>query len=290
MPGRVPMAFKGGTALSKVYNIIERFSEDIDITLDYRGFVDEIKGEPSRSAIKNLSDQLKQFVAKHSKEVVKPYFEKILAEQFPVHDFSIEVSDDGEQFRVHYPSVLTEQPGRYLAANVLLEFGGRNIAEPNEEHIVRPYVADLVKDLEFPEAKVTVLAMARSFWEKATLIHVECNRTELRASAERLSRHWYDMSCLHRSGKIEHAIDDRALLVDVIKYKKLFYNASYARYDDCVTALKLVPAKQLLAALQKDFDEMIEAGMFYDTPDFDQIMKDITELERMINGIEETER
>jgi len=88
-----------------------------------------------------------------------------------------------------------------LAANVLIEFGGRNITEPNEQHIVRPDVAEVLTELEFPEASVTVLAMARSFWEKATLIHVECNRAEFKASAERLSRHWYDMSCLHKSGK-----------------------------------------------------------------------------------------
>ena len=34
------MAFKGGTSLSKVYGIIDRMSEDVDITLDYRAFGD----------------------------------------------------------------------------------------------------------------------------------------------------------------------------------------------------------------------------------------------------------
>jgi len=71
MPGRLPMAFKGGTALSKVYNIIDRFSEDVDITLDYRGFVDEIRGELSKSASKKLGEQLKESVTGHSKSVVK---------------------------------------------------------------------------------------------------------------------------------------------------------------------------------------------------------------------------
>jgi hypothetical protein len=37
MPDRLPMAFKGGTSLSKVFGAIARFSEDVDITLDYRG-------------------------------------------------------------------------------------------------------------------------------------------------------------------------------------------------------------------------------------------------------------
>lgn len=36
LPCRKPMAFKGGTSLSKVYKAIDRFSEDIDVTVDYR--------------------------------------------------------------------------------------------------------------------------------------------------------------------------------------------------------------------------------------------------------------
>ncbi|MBP7864290.1 nucleotidyl transferase AbiEii/AbiGii toxin family protein, partial [bacterium] len=32
----------GGTSLSKAYNIIKRFSEDVDVTIDYRDFVTEV--------------------------------------------------------------------------------------------------------------------------------------------------------------------------------------------------------------------------------------------------------
>ncbi len=285
MPGRLPMAFKGGTALSKVYNIIDRFSEDLDITLDYRGFVDEIKGVPSKTTIRKLGEKLKEFVANHSKSVVKPYFEKLLTEQFPGRSHSVDVSENGEELRIYYPSVFEKQSSRYLAANVLLEFGGRNITEPNEEQVVRPYVADVLDALEFPVATVTVLAMARTFWEKATLIHVECNRTEFKASAQRLSRHWYDMSRMFRSGQTEHAIADRALLANVIKYKKLFYNSGYANYDDCLVAsFKLVPDSAFIDALEKDFQQMIDAGMFYGTPSFDEIMMDVRELEKLINS------
>jgi hypothetical protein len=93
------------------------------------------------------------------------------------------------------------------------------------------------------------------------------------------------MSCIHRSGKAEGAIQDRALLVDVIKYKKLFYNASYAKYDDCLAAsLRLVPGPAFIDALRKDFQQMIDAGMFHTEPSFEQIMSDIRELEAAINA------
>jgi predicted nucleotidyltransferase component of viral defense system len=42
LPNRKPMAFKGGTSLSKVYQAIERFSEDVDVTIDYRSLVDNV--------------------------------------------------------------------------------------------------------------------------------------------------------------------------------------------------------------------------------------------------------
>jgi hypothetical protein len=79
---------------------------------------------------------------------------------------------------------------------VLVEFGGRNATEPNEEYSLRPYIAEKIKELEFPSAKVRVLLPVRNFWEKTTLIHVEWYRPEPWMEADRLSRHWSDLAAL----------------------------------------------------------------------------------------------
>lgn len=200
MPGRLPMAFKGGTSLSKVFGAIERFSEDIDITLDYRGLsagVDPFATGLSGRQLRRLSDDLKGFVKAHVTDVVRPWLAEQLAAQLPSGGYALELSDDGEQLRLYYPSALTER-GSYLRDSVLLEFGGRNIIEPNETHLIRPDIAAGLAGLLFPAAEVSVLAPARTFWEKATLMHVECHRDSLRQSAERLSRHWYDLFMLAR--------------------------------------------------------------------------------------------
>lgn len=285
MPNRPPMAFKGGTALSKVYGVIERFSEDIDITLDYRGFAREISDNISRSALAKLSEELKEFVAQHSKTVVKPYFEAALSSQFPDSSFVVEVSDNGEKVRIHYPSAFADSGNQYLSSNVLIEFGGRNITEPNEPHAVAPYVDGVVPDLEFPIAEVTVLALPRSFWEKVTLIHVECHREEFRANADRISRHWYDLACLALHDKGKQSMLDRDLLFDVVKYKKYFYNSSYANYDACLKwQFRLVPEKRLLEVLNKDFEQMLRSGMFYGKPPvFADVIKTVGELEQLLN-------
>lgn len=288
MPGRLPMAFKGGTSLSKVFGAIARFSEDVDITLDYRGLdgsFDPFADSVSRNRLKKFSEDLKSFVRGHVHGVVAPHFHRMLAAEFDADAFQLEISDDGEQLRVRYPTVL-ETPGDYVGNSVLIEFGGRNITEPNEEHEVRPDIAEYVAELDFPHSTVSVLSPARTFWEKATLMHVECQRDKFRTGAERLSRHWYDLAMLADLSHGQAAAADRALLADVVKHKKVFYNASYANYDACLAGqLRLIPEDVALAALRDDFQRMIGAGMFIgEPPTFDVIVDRLRALEMAING------
>ena len=290
MPGRLPMAFKGGTSLSKVFGAIARFSEDVDITLDYRGIdrsFDPFGEDVSKTRLRKFSDELKSFVQRHVCAIVAPHIRESLDIAFALGaaSFRLDVSDDGEQCRLHYPSVL-ETSADYVGNSVLIEFGGRNITEPNSEHNVVPDIAPFVDDLEFPQAEVSVLSPTRTFWEKATLMHVECHRNEFRIGADRLSRHWYDLAMLADLPYGQTALDDRALLVDVVKHKKVFYHASYANYDACLIGqLRLIPEESVLTALRDDFQRMISAGMFIGQPPaFDVIIDRLRSLETDING------
>lgn len=122
---------------------------------------------------------------------------------------------------------------------------------PNEEHPLRPYIARELTELRFPEATVPVLVPSRTFWEKATLIHVACNRSDPKLDADRQSRHWHDLAVLadHDIGKT--AIPDRQLLEDVVKHKNIFFRASYTNYEACLSgALRLVPEAPLLESPQ----------------------------------------
>lgn len=287
MPGRLPMAFKGGTSLAKVFGAINRFSEDVDVTLDYRGLdtsFDPFTEGATKTQLKKFSEGLKSFVQDHVHSVVAPHFEKILVAEFGKDGYRIEVSADGELLRVHYPTVLGV-PGDYMANSVLIEFGGRNITEPNEEHEVSPDIAESVPELVFPHSRVSVLSPARTFWEKATLMHVESQRGVFRPNADRLSRHWYDLSMLADMDIGQAALENRDLLVDVVKHKKVFYPTSYANYDACLVGqLRLLPDDVVLVSLAQDFQRMIDAGMFIGAaPAFDQIIRRLRLLEADIN-------
>jgi len=286
LPQRKPMAFKGGTSLSKVYQAIERFSEDIDVTIDYQSLIPDA---PDLAALSNtqrkkLSDALKIALAEHVVQELVPALQKALTDALPDCTPSLEVSADAEKLWLYYPSAV-ENVDSYLRPSVLIEFGGRNATVPQDTVGITPDVAPYVPGLLFPSAQVAVLSPLRTFWEKATLIHVECHRPDMRASAERLSRHWYDLARLANHDIGAKALADRALLQDVLHIKQAFFRSSYSHYERCLSGnFRLMPPEPLFHALRQDYHAMQNAQMFYGEPlPFEQIVERLTVLEQQIN-------
>ena len=287
IPNRLPMAFKGGTSLSKAFRIIDRFSEDVDITIDYKAFncEDPFAEGVSKTKIKNISLQLRSMVTQHIGEVIVPYFEKYISEQFKENQPRVELANDGETMYLHYPSVIEQKSG-YVIDNVKLEFGGRNITIPSSNQTITTDISNYLKNLAFPVAEATVLSPEKTYWEKLTLIHYECNRPTLKEDANRISRHWYDVSMLSNHEIGNRAQTNRDLLNEVIKVKKTFYDSSFAKYDDCLNgSLRLIPNEDYLKLLNEDFSKMLSNKMFYgQQPNFDNVISEVRKLENSING------
>ena len=304
----IQMAFKGGTSLSKVFNLIKRFSEDCDITIDYHHFKPDLNLENiSRTQLKKHGDQLKAQLQTYISDTALPHLKNEISKIFPDEKFKITLSDDGEQLRFYYPSVvntsflaaqngdflitensdyLLTETGSYLRDHVFIEFGVRNSTEPCENHLIEPYLSQAIKiDLGLPKTMVNTLSPTRTFFEKATLIHVECHRDRMIKTPERLSRHWYDLFMLQTSWVGKQALSQHAILKSVIEHKKAFFNASYANYDDCLLKkFRLIPDTYYLKTLEQDYTQMINAGMFHETPPtFNEIIKTLGGLERSIN-------
>ena len=109
MPDPHPMAFKGGTSLSKVYRIIDRFSEDVDVTLDYRAFndgFDPFADGASRNQMRLFSERLKDRVANYIRDVVAPALGTAADRLAAEGQYDIRVGDDGETIRFAYPSAV----------------------------------------------------------------------------------------------------------------------------------------------------------------------------------------
>ena len=287
MPDPHPMAFKGGTSLSKVYGIIDRFSEDVDVTLDYRAFndgFDPFADGVSRNQIRLFSKRLKNRVATYIRDVVTPALGGAADALAADGQHHIRIGDDGETIRFAYPSAV-EDPDGYVRSEVLLEFGGRNVIDPNEQHTITPDMVALTHGLDYPTATVTVLSPLRTFWEKATLVHVECHRGHLSEHPEPLARHWFDLTRLAAHDIGRAALADRQLLEDVVRHKTVFFHAGYANYDQCLDRrLRLVPDDDQLAGLRTDYDAMRAAAIVAaDAPEFDAMIEEIHTLEANVN-------
>ena len=137
-----------------------------------------------------------------------------------------------------------------------------------------------------PKPIVNTLSPVKTFFEKATLIHVECHRDRMIQTPERLSRHWYDLFMLNNSWVGEKALNHPEILRSVIEHKKAFFNSSYANYDDCLIGkFCLIPHDGYLKSLGQDYTKMINAGMFHESPPkFDVLIKGISELEKNFNS------
>ncbi len=295
------LGFNGGTSLSKAYGVITRFSEDVDLTVDYRTFGDAVDplAEPSisRSQLKAFRERIESMhlpTFLHGR--VLPRLAAAARETLDDHRRpAIEIDEaDGNKVHVRYPSVL--ERGAYLRESVLLEFGGRLTIEPTEVRPIRTYLVDDLPGLagayEFPSATPTVVHGARTFWEKVTAIHAFLTRKDasLRfARSERLSRHWYDLHALRGHDLGLAALANPELRDAVIRLKGLHFAAPGVDYDRCRTgAARLVPDGELLAGLRRDYEDMIVQGMFRvddPPPSFAELIAGIRALEDEVNAL-----
>jgi hypothetical protein len=293
IPNALPMAFKGGTSLSKVFGAIDRFSEDIDITIDYQKLAeysadefDPFSAGATKSAIKKFGGRLQKGVIRYASELIAPEFEKAVDCFQGTSNLKVEFSGKNEEIWIFYDSVV-EQKDEYLREGVKIELGGRNKIDPSAVHLIFPDVAKELKktSLIFPCAKPVVLAAERTFWEKATLIHAECNRNGMKANADRLSRHWHDLYFLNKSDIGLSALQDINLLNDVLKIKECFFRSGFSNYGACSSGkFRLIPSGDAIGELEKDYRGM--KGMIYgETASFDQILSSLSELEVKINEL-----
>ncbi|MBI3552717.1 MAG: nucleotidyl transferase AbiEii/AbiGii toxin family protein [Elusimicrobia bacterium] len=288
---RPQLIFKGGTSLSKVFKVIDRFSEDVDLSLSRRdlGFADArdpeeagISKNEAKRRLEALVEQCKLAV----KEKLLPDLRRDFATVLGESGWSIEVDTDDSQTLVFaYPQSDATSKLKYVRPAIRLEMGARSDDWPAVEAEITPYAAeDFPGMFTQPKSLVRTLSAERTFWEKATLLHAECHRPETKATAERHSRHYYDLYCLSRHEIGREALKRGDLLERVIQHKSFFFSSSWANYATAKPGtLRLVPDAKRLAVLSQDYDEM-QAMMFGASPKWSEIIKELKQLEGRING------
>ena len=278
------LAFKGGTCLSKVYHLIERFSEDIDLILDWRvlGYSSREPWE-SRSNTKQLkfNEESRDRLFAFLKEEFLPEFKNGLSQMLGINcNVYIESSDLGTVVFA-YPHSFADNS---ILSVIRLEIGVLASWIPLNKVKIKTFIAE-----EYPNivsnTDIELLATTpeRTFWEKATILHQEAFRPEDSLVPARYARHYYDIYCMCINGVKDSAIKSPKLLEDVALFKMKFYPRGWARYDLAkFGTLKLLPAEHSVTRLRKDYNDM-KSMIYGDYPSFDEILEVIEQLEKEIN-------
>lgn len=291
MTGHNPdLTFKGGTSLSKVYKVIDRFSEDIDLTYDIRKLIPDLTGESgelprSRSQADKWTKAVRHRLPEWITTNIQPVIETALVKEGLEAQLE-QGGKDNDKLMLHYPA-LTRGTG-YIAPVVTLEFGGRATGEPHELRPVECDIAEHLAEIEFPTASPQVMSVARTFWEKATATHVFCAQGRLRG--ERYARHWHDLVAISRSGHYIAAVSDTAVASAVAQHKSHFFiekdlNGAVIDYVAATTGkLRIVPDGEARAALAQDYDAMLaDEVMVGEALPFDALLEACAAIEKKIN-------
>lgn len=284
------LTFKGGTSLSKVYKIIDRFSEDIDLTYDIRELVPDLlrDGNPipaSSSQEKKITSAVRSHLPEWIKGTVQPILETALAASGLQAMLSL-AGDNNDKLIIAYPAVRTGTG--YATPTIQLEFGARATGEPNQTHPVSCDMAPLIESLEFPTAQPLVMAAERTFWEKATAAHVYCLQGRLRGA--RYSRHWYDLAAMAKTEHFDKAIANHQLAHQVAEHKSKFFAekdvaGNWIDYARAASGeLQLIPEGASLEALDKDYAAMLDDGLLaLDQPEFSELLAKCRAIQDSVN-------
>lgn len=285
-PWKEVISFKGGTSLSKGYNLISRFSEDIDLILDWRvlGYrADEPWEERSNTKQDAFNKEANARAEAFLSETFCPVIRADLSNELG-RGINIYIEESNKQTVVFaYPHLFTNPATLQV---IRLEIGALAAWTPADFTEITPYAAEQYP-LIFGQKSTAILTVApeRTFWEKATILHHEANRPEHMNMPQRYSRHYYDLYCMALKPVKIKAFERLDILKKVVDFKMKFYPRAWAKYTEAVPGtLKLIPPGHRIAALSSDYEAMKDMlyGMI---PDFNTAIESIRKLENEIHTL-----
>jgi len=277
------LVFKGGTSLSKGWNLIQRFSEDIDLALDreFLGFT----GELSKQGIKKLRRKSFQFITEVFTEELKAKFAELDFKAVMVKYREVENHDQDPLIIEIYYNKLTETD-TYLKPGVLVEIGSRSLKEPFTQRTFGTFVSQIYSEKPFTDKPITIPVVnpERTFLEKVFLLHEEFQKDTDKIRVEHLSRHLYDIEKLSQTEFAETALQDIELYKTIVRHRSMFTPISGIDYErHRPENIKIIPPDNLLPLWEKDYQDMTASMIYGQLLPFDELIKRLTKLQKRIN-------
>ena len=281
LPYSDALVFKGGTSLSKGWNLIERFSEDIDLAIDrkFLGFGEEL----NKSQRDKLRRKSKQFICdtlSHDLESKLAEYGvldncKVIVPETPISDL------DPVVLFVEYNTVLSRAIS-YIPERVKIEISCRSLMEPFEKIAMRSMVEDAYPDEEFamPSVDVPTVVPGRTFLEKIFLLHEEFTRPGGCARIERLTRHMYDIVKMMDKPFAIEAMNNRTMYNEIVAHRKAFTAWSGLDYSTHnPETISFVPPVEIDSLLRNDYEQMKYGFIYEDAPTYEYLLERLKELQ-----------
>lgn len=286
------LVFKGGTSLSKGFNIIERFSEDMDLAISHSFFGIEKTSKSQR-------EKLRKMARAYIHETLSIQIDAKLKEM-GITSYRIEnvnkVRDKNGEWRpidsdkdptvilLHYPSII-EDAIAYIPPRVKIEISTLSMDEPTELREIHSLVEESFEG-EDTEAncKVRTVVPTRTFLEKLFLLAEEFQKKKPRSV--RMSRHLYDLEKLMDTQYGREALSDSSLYDAVVEHRRTYYDLKYVNYDlhNPSTINFMIPKKEL-EAWKTDYADMRRFFIFGQSLEFDMLMQRMETLQKRVRAI-----
>jgi Nucleotidyl transferase AbiEii toxin, Type IV TA system len=292
------LVFKGGTSLSKVFGVIDRFSEDIDLCLvpEFVGAsAQDFDALASRTRRDAAVLDMQRLCGDKVQAVMQPLLEAQISEAIgtPPADsngvaawlrFEVDTDARSPVLYFRYPSVHTDGFA-YIRREVKLELGTLTDQQPTGQYPVQPILATVFPQVFTDwQCRVTALELERTFWEKATILHAEFHRPAALPTPDRYARHFADMARLLEHPRGPEYLADAAQCARVVLWKSRVFARSWARYDIALPgSFRLAPAPERMAALANDYSVMRQMFLT-EPPPFDAVVATLRDAENVLNG------
>ena len=289
LPYAENLSFKGGTSLSKCYNLIERFSEDIDIAVNR-----ELLGFSGTLSKTQIKDKLRRAACSFVRETLQIDLQKQLeANGLNPVDFSVNVNitpittTDPEIIEVEYQSLFEEVS--YIKRKVIVEVSGRSMREPLQPVKLQSMMDEVFLSEDFTEKPFVINAVMpeRTFWEKVCLLHEEFAKPTELIRSERMSRHLYDLEKMMDTPIAENALQDRGLYNSIVEHRRTFIGLKGFDYNTlAVKTIRIIPPDSIISQWQEDYELMQKTMIYGNSPTFSKLIDRIKQLNERINQID----
>lgn len=286
------LIFKGGTSLSKGWNLIERFSEDIDLAISHSFFginksnrsQREKLRKLSRAYIQNtLSAQLDERLK--AMDITGYQIENVATvENRNGEIVPIDSDKDPTVILLHYGSLLSRKID-YIPPRVKIEISCLSMDEPVEEREIRSLICESFPDDDTDAVcRIKTVVPSRTFLEKIFLLAEEFQKDKPRSM--RMSRHLYDLERLMDSDFGKMALADKTLYNAIIDHRQAYYALKYVDYSlHHPSTINILPPERVLDDWKQDYSNMQRYFIYGPSLDFELLMKRIIELQSRLRGL-----